>query len=67
MKLNLTDSERSRLGAANLDAFFAHINSSINDPNAIYQIPNGAMVTFQTGDAWVDKQNDLLAISVSFD
>lgn len=61
MKLNLTDSELSLLGNANLEAFFDHMDFLIENPDAIKDIPNNATVIFQTGDPWVDTQNQLLA------
>lgn len=61
MKLNLTDEERSRLGNANLDAFFAHVDFLMDNPDAIQSIPDGATIVIKTGDPWADAQNQLIA------
>lgn len=62
MNQNLNDNERSRLGNANLEAFFSHLNFLVDNPEEIDTIPNSATVIYQgTGDAWVNAQNDKLA------
>jgi hypothetical protein len=62
MNLNLTDSQRSHMGAVNLDAFFCHINALVDNPAILEEIPGGTTFIFRgTGDTWVDQQNDLLA------
>jgi hypothetical protein len=59
---NLTEDERNYLGAANLDAFFSHLNFLVDNPEEVKKIPNGSTVIYQeTGDDWADKQNDNLA------
>ncbi|MEE3719215.1 hypothetical protein V2H45_20935 [Tumidithrix elongata RA019] len=63
MNLNLNDNERSHLGAANLDNFFSHLNFLVDNPEAVETIPSLSTVVYQeTGDAWIDAQNDRLAV-----
>lgn len=61
MNQNLTGSDHSRLGNANLDAIFSHINALMDNPDLINRIPNEATIIFQADDPWVDAQNELLA------
>lgn len=61
MNLNLNDADRSRLGYANLNNFFSHLNFLVDNPEAIESIPNNSTVIYQeTTDQWVDAQNDEL-------
>jgi len=62
MNPNLTEDERNYLGEVNLDAFFSHLNFLVDNPEEVKKIPNGSTAIYQeTGDDWVDKQNDNLA------
>lgn len=61
MKLNLTKEEHKHLTTANINAAFDHLEFLLDHPEEIEKIPNGAVVFSQTGDAWVDEQNEVLA------
>lgn len=62
MNLDLNDSERSRLGAANLNSFFSHLDFLVDNPEIIETIPNKSTIIYQeTKDNWVNAQNEKLA------
>ncbi len=62
MNLNLSNSEKSRLGSANLNSFFSHLDFLVDNPEFIETIPDGSTVIYQKHkDNWVNIQNEKLA------